>query len=96
MKAIRTKTMKGEKNNIVEESSDMHTTNSQSPPICGELPSKNRGEDSEVRRRSTWKIRLLERYKDYALLTSVLNVIESMTLMKVMNMKSREKNRGRI
>jgi hypothetical protein len=61
-----------------EELNDMDPTSNQSTPRGGEdsSPSKGRGESSEAPRRSSRQTRLPERYKDYALMTEVMNVIE--------------------
>jgi hypothetical protein len=68
----------------------MDTSNTQSSPR-GEEGSSQSGEEDNQLRRSSRQVRLNERYKDYALMSSVLNVIEPMILMKLMNMKSGEK-----
>lgn len=56
----------------------MDLTSSQSSPRGGEVSLENMGDDNEVPWRSTQHIRLPERYKDYALMSSIFNVIEPM------------------
>jgi len=67
-----------EEQKLEEKSNDMHNNYSESSPRDGEGPSENKDEDNRFPRISSHQICLPQRYKYYALMSSVLNVIEPM------------------